>query len=117
MKISEPKLKVIRFDAEDVIATSTYIVAKSALTGNANDTGYIRYNASMGPYDTADGINGWVVGSADSFLYNGMLISEEKLNDYKDEGYPYMFDGYVYVVGDNRLVFTKGASYYELKNN
>lgn len=117
MKISEPKLNVIRFDAEDVIATSTYIVAKSALTGNANDTGYIRYNASMGPYDTTDGINGWFVGSADSFLYNGMEITEDELNYNKDAGYPDMFDGYVYVDGDNRIVFTKGASYYELKNN
>ena len=106
MKMVTPELKVVRFENEDVIATSMFIVADAD-----SSTGYSIFEGTMyGPGD--DGA--WTIGT------NGWKneISQDEIDDIKaDHTGPYnswygepIYDAYT----EDQYYKTKGASYYDL---
>ncbi len=106
MKISNPELNVVRFAADDVIATSMFFVADPA-----SETGYYRVYGSMAPSGDA---GTWVVGynSNDKYEIDADTIENERAyNPYADT-----FDAYVDPNGSGAY-YTKGVSYWELYGN
>ena len=98
MKIANAELKVVRFGAEDVIATSYFFFN----TGS----GYTSFNGEMTHYD--ESAEGWhinVVGDVNT-------SSAEERAQFIDEKSPISYDAYQYDSSDR--YYTKGASYYEL---
>ena len=106
MKISNPELNVVRFAADDVIATSLFYVADPA-----SETGYYAVYGSMAPSGDA---GTWVVGynSYDMYEVTAETIENERTyNPYADT-----FDAYLDPNGSGAY-YTKGASYWELYGN
>ena len=103
MKITNPELKVVRFNAEDVIATSFYAVA------NVNG-GYDIYEGTMGSYDANAGA--WSVNLVGDSL---KTISEAEFDDYtRSLNSPYDIYSLYGAYKDGNYYFTKGATYVEL---
>ena len=98
MKITSLELKVVKFDSEDVIATSMYFVN----TGSS-----YRYIAGNMMYYDPDA-KGWAVNET-AFLGTPGV---EDIEYFKANGeyYPDYYDAYMY----NDGIYTKGASYYDL---
>ena len=106
MKITNAELEVVRFAAEDVLATSMFYVADSN-----SETGYYRVYGTMAP----SGDEGtWIVGyhSYDKYEVDAETIE----NDRTYSQYDYIFDAYVDPNGSGAY-YTKGASYWELYGN
>ena len=101
MKITNPEMKVVRFAADDVIATSVYIVGNKYFYGTM---------APSGEPGT------WIVGSNDT---DGYYISDAEIDDLKQgSGDLNPFDTYdAYQTESYGPYYTKGASYYELYYN
>lgn len=126
MKIDSLELKVVRFDSEDVIATSLYYApsaAYNAAFGGSFTSNYVEFNASMIGYDDAAG--GWMVTNP----YGAKAASDDDIDGLKSGGsytFPDVgvtvdmshmapiaqqaYDAYSYEGG----LYTKGATYYEL---
>ncbi|MBQ6979041.1 MAG: hypothetical protein IJQ07_00145 [Clostridia bacterium] len=103
MKITNPELKVVRFNAEDVIATSLYAVAD----GNG---GYNLYEGTMGAYDANAGA--WSVNLAD---VSSGTISAAEFDDYtRSLNSPYDIHSLYGAYKEGDYYFTKGATYVEL---
>lgn len=102
MKITNPELKVVRFNAEDVIATSLYAFAN----GNG---GYDIYEGTMGAYDANAGA--WSINLVGDSIET---ISAADFDDYsRNLAYDRIHSLYgAYADGNN--YFTKGATYVEL---
>ena len=102
MKIANAELKVIRFGADDVIATSIFFLN----TGSGYDMVY----GEMTDYDsTAEGwhINDW----------SKITSSAEERQGYINDKAYYAYDAYDYDVPGRSGYYTKGASYYDLYGN
>ena len=110
MKMTNPELKVVRFENEDVIATSMFIIED-----DQSSTGFSIFEGSMyGPVEEGT----WAVGT--SGWKND--ISQDEINDIRtaQNGYYYSWYGEpvydAYETGDG-YIYTKGASYYDLYGN
>ena len=106
MKITNAELEVVRFAAEDVLATSMFFVADPA-----SETGYYRVYGTMAP--SADE-GTWIVGyhSYDKFEIDPETIENERTyHPYADT-----FDAYIDPNGSGAY-YTKGVSYWELYGN
>lgn len=138
MKITNPELKVVRFDNEDVIATSFFYLSAADYTatfGTAfdQDHEYVELIGAMTSYDSSQ--NAWLV-NANTANPNPQYAST--LSNLKDiaagGGYIYPqelggigipvspglfqatkegYDAYIY----NGNIYTKGASYFDLYSN
>lgn len=107
MKITNAELEVVRFAAEDVLATSMFYVADSN-----SETGYYRVYGTMAPSNEEEGT--WIVGyhSYDKYEVDAETIENDRTyNPYADT-----FDAYVDPNGSGAY-YTKGASYWELYGN
>ena len=109
MKITNPEMKVVRFENEDVIATSMYIIADTgSLTGISIFEGSMYGPGEEGTW--AIGTTGWK-----------MDISQDEVNAIKtaQNGYSWYGDPVydAYQTEQNGPYYTKGASYYELYGN
>lgn len=104
MKISTPELKVVRFENEDVIATSLYILEDSLTT--VGDYSY--YVVDLGSmYSTADP-GTW--GIHRQYLEGQMDLEgyEQTKNEARDDVF------YMYRDEHDGQYYTKGTSFYEL---
>ena len=114
MKISNPELKVIRFSADDVIATSLFFAKTSdvdydiAETLGADMSGdYIAFSGVMAPYDDGD----WIITNPTDFH----TVDEDMMNSLKNYPEHYMFTAYT---NEETWEFhTKGASFVDLYGN
>ena len=109
MKIANPEMKVVRFENEDVIATSMFIIADAdSLTGIS---GF--YGAMHGPVEEGT----WIIGN-DGYKFD---VSEEELELIKDGEYGYTFYGEpvydAYQTEEYGPYYTKGASYWDMYGN
>ena len=103
MKITNPELKVVRFNAEDVIATSLYAFAD----GNG---GYNLYEGTMGAYDANAGA--WSVNLVGDKIDT---ISAADFDDYtRSINSPYDIHSLYGAYKEGDYYFTKGATYVEL---
>lgn len=117
MKISNPELKIIRFSADDVIATSIFYIRTSDITAdskmwnnipdNALDSDYVRFNGTMMPLENDD----WGIFNPSDFA----AYREEDVNWAKDQQIAGVYDAYL--PDDNWQFHTKGASYADLYGN
>ena len=107
MKITNAELEVVRFAAEDVLATSLFFVADPH-----SETGYYGINGTMAPSGDA---GTWIVGynSYDKYEVTAETIENARTyNPYADT-----FDAYVDPSEESDTYYTKGVSYYELYGN
>ena len=115
MKITNPELKVVRFNADDVIATSLYWTtseAYEAATGVHFDTAYVMFNGDM--ISTGDP-NEYIVGNVRAAT--GMDEDDKWFLFGGDTGMGYSFPGtagasYVPYYRDGNW-YTNGVSYSE----
>ena len=107
MKITNAELEVVRFAAEDVLATSLFYVADSN-----SGTGYYGVYGTMAPSYEEEGT--WIVGY---HSYDKYEVSAETIeNDRTYNPYADTFDAYVDPNGSGAY-YTKGAGYWELYGN
>ena len=127
MKISNAELKVVRFNSEDVIATSRYFMSAAAFESlyglGLTGTDYVSFTGSMTSYDDVAG--GWSVtpnlssaaeydneemegvmsGGDFYFAELGVWVHSDAMANIAKQHY----DAYSYEGG----LYTKGATYYE----
>ena len=123
MKITNPELKVVRFDAEDVIATSLYYApaaAFNATQGTSFTSDYVQFEGTMvgsGPdawmitnvrdaiAADSDSIDGLKSGGSYYFSEFGITVDMSNMAPLAQQAY----DAYEYEGG----LYTRGATYYE----
>ena len=108
MKITNAELEVVRFAAEDVLATSMFYVADPA----AETTGYYCVYGTMAPSYEEEGT--WIVGYNPYDKYEVDADTIENERTYNPNAYT--FDAYVDPNGSGAY-YTKGVSYWELYGN
>jgi len=113
MKITNPKLEVVRFNADDVIATSVYWMTAAdyeAATGNQVDTPYVTFNGNMtNNYDPST--CSWEINittPVDPMEDFGWI---EGIPEIHYPGRPYAYEAYY----NNGTPYTKGVTYAESK--
>ena len=103
MKISTPELKVVRFENEDVIATSLYILENPITEGN-----YTFYAVDLGSMYSTEQVGTWGIHRQ----YEGGQMDLEGYELTKNEARDDVF--YMYRDEHDGQYYTKGVSFYEL---
>ena len=105
MKITKPELNVVRFENEDVLATSLFIIND----GNSY-SGYSMMSGVMAPTEEP-GI--WIVTPTNGkWEIEAAVVEAEKNGDYGIEEQSVTYDAYK--TDPEGPYYTHGASYYEL---
>ena len=113
MKITNPKLEVVRFNADDVIATSVYWMTAAdyeAATGNQVDTPYVTFNGNMtNNYDPST--CSWEINRTTPVSPMEDFGWIEGIPEVGFPGQPGAYEAYY----NNGTLYTKGVTYAESK--
>lgn len=123
MKMRNPELAVVRFESEDVIATSAGVMSTADYNSyfnanyDADQYPYVHFaGGSMYGYD--DNEQSWYFGTS-GISHNGAGITAQQMEDWRNGNLNNIGDVYstydVYV--KDGYAYTKGASYFELYGN
>lgn len=117
MKITNPELKVVRFNSEDVIATSLYLMSAAdynTAAGTSYTKPYVMFNGDMTTYDETN--QAWQIANIhavteedDVTFFTGGYIPEV--------GYsiPPLAPGYTYrAFADGTVLYTNGVTFSEV---
>lgn len=132
MKISNPELKVVRFGADDVIATSgligaltgtkgSFYIPAGQYTGGSYSGNYVEFNGTFGNYNGSEyeitgisGAKGGIDGERDEMksgedvVFGGVTIPGVPTMESFAKQY---YDAYSYGGG---TYYSNGTSYYEM---